>query len=313
MGLDFRQTVGGFLRESGDDVGLLAGLIGELSGVLDHVIEGGGGPDRLALAFGRVEQEQLPGPLPDGFQLLGCGEVQVRIADGGGVGVGQQGAQVATIQNAALRQLRPEDRGQRRQDIDVAGDAVARRAGGDASRPAHEARFADAAFEVGRLVARERRCRTAGGAVVGGEDHERVFIQELLAQGGHDLADRPIDLFDRIADGALRALALEAFGGRQRVVDHRVGQVEEERLGAFGAQELDRLLRVATRQLRLVWLGLDDLFPAVERERWVARAALLHVIAVGETEVVVEALTRRHEFREVSEVPLADHHGFVAT
>ena len=312
MRLELRQAFGGLLGQAGDDVGVLVGHVVEFRQVRGHVVERRRLPEGFPFAAGGVEEEELPRALADGLQFLGGREVEVGVADRGGAGVGQERREIPPVDDPVPRRFRAEDRGERRQHVDVAGDTVAGRAGGDVAGPAQDARFAHTPFEVGGLVARERRRRPARGPVVGGEDHQGVLIEALLAERVHDPADRPVDLLHRVAQEPLGALPFEALRRRDGIVDHRIGQVEEERLLALGPQELHRLLRVAAGQLGLVGLGLDHLLVAVERQRRVARAALLHVVAVGQAEVVVETLAGREEFRQVAEVPLADHHGRVA-
>ena len=65
---------------------------------------------------------------------------------------------------------------------------------------------------------------------------------------------------------------------------------------------------VLAGELRLVGVEREDGVPRVERQRrelHPLRVARPHVVGVGEAEVVVEAVARREEGRQVAEVPLA--------
>ena len=71
-------------------------------------------------------------------------------------------------------------------------------------------------------------------------------------QRREDLADRPVDLHDHVAEQARAGLALELVGDEQRHVRHGVRQVEEERPVLVLLDELHGPLGVPGRQLRLV-------------------------------------------------------------
>ena len=125
------------------------------------------------------------------------------------------------------------------------------------------------------------------------------------------------------------ALASKSIGGSQWNVNHRMGQVDEERIGLVFANELRCFGRVALRQRRLIgrifnnlvaahqWYLVTNRFGprllfghplakhAVLREASVLRVDC-HVIAVGNAEVRVETLLRRQERLAMAEVPLAD-------
>ena len=82
------------------------------------------------------------------------------------------------------------------------------------------------------LVAAAGRGRDALGAVVAGEDQQRVFRQPLLVEGGHDFPDHPVDFADEIAVQARPAAADESLVGDDRRVRRGQRQVEEEGVGA---------------------------------------------------------------------------------
>ena len=89
---------------------------------------------------------------------------------------------------------------ERRQDVGEVKALVADRAGFDPAGPVGDERHTDAALveaplEPAQLPRRveEGRIRAAdvvGGAVVAGEDHERVLLQAKHLELGHDAADR---------------------------------------------------------------------------------------------------------------------------
>ena len=107
-----------------------------------------------------------------------------------------------------------------------------------------------------------------------------------------------------------------------------VGEVEEERPIPVVVDELDGFLRVAARQRPVIDRPLDHV--AVPHQRYVpvlrlrivvsarviavvARHGHLHVVGERQTEPVVEPLTHGQELRQVSQVPLADDPGGVAS
>src|SRR5690606_21378309 len=101
-------------------------------------------------------------------------------------------------------------------------------------------------------------------------------------------------------------------------VDVEVGEVEEEGLVAVVADEAQGLIDVALGEGFLLGLFLDDLLPAEEgKGRMLADLAVAaelaaHVVAVRQTEVVVEAVPGGQEGGLVAAVPLADAAGGVA-
>ena len=88
-----------------------------------------------------------------------------------------------------------------------------------------------------------------------------------------------------------------------------------EKKRAFGrrlpADELDRLDEVAVGQRHLVGVGLEDFIVVQQRKRrelmpCVPGMGRLHVVAVGEPEIAVEAVISGEKRRLVAQVPLAD-------
>ncbi len=167
------------------------------------------------------------------------------------------------------------------------------------------------------------------GAVVGSENNERVVAEVVSLEGCEDFADGPIDLLHHVAEQAALGLAGELFTHVQRHVDHRVRDVEEERLVVVTVDEVDGVFRVPGGELAL-FLRRDfrDLdLPAVEeRQAGIARLAIRlagvrgqvigmerpHVIRVRQAEILVEAMPRRQELREMPKMPLAEDGGCVS-
>src|SRR6059036_3799662 len=99
----------------------------------------------------------------------------------------------------------------------------------------------------------------------------------------------------------------------------RVWEVKEKWLALVLLDEAQRFFRISARERCLVCGTLDDLLIAHQRHlevfdlrveyRYASLRSLriaVHVIAVWNPEVVVEAMARRQVLREVAEVPLAD-------
>ena len=135
-----------------------------------------------------------------------------------------------------------------------------------------------------------------------------LLVEAELLERLEDLARRPVQLLDHVAVAARwRSCRETPRPAIQRQVHGSVRQVEEEGPVLVGVDELDGLVRVALRRAVLVDRGLDDrLVRASAAAAGVLRLPVAHVVAVGDAEVVVEALPRGQELRLVAEVPLAD-------
>ena len=90
-----------------------------------------------------------------------------------------------------------------------------------------------------------------------------------------------------------------------------VREVQEERLGTVVADEPHALGRVALGERGLVGLLLQDRVVEHQRQRRevaVRTGLAAHVVGVGQTEEVIEAVVGRQEAGLVAAVPLADQH-----
>src|SRR6187402_3427292 len=102
----------------------------------------------------------------------------------------------------------------------------------DMARTPGDQRDAHAAFPRHSLAAAElARAALIPGAVIAGEQEERVLVEPVLLQRLHDLPHGPIQLADDIAVNAVGALAAERRAGRQRDVRIGMGEIKEERAG----------------------------------------------------------------------------------
>ena len=101
----------------------------------------------------------------------------------------------------------------------------------------------------------KRPRRAGGGPVVRGEDHQRLLIQIEFLKRTEDLADRPIELLDHVAEQAALATATELRRGEQRHVTHRVRQIHEKRPVPVLADKPDRLLGYSGES---AWPGRRD-------------------------------------------------------
>ena len=211
---------------------------------------------------------------------------------------------------------------ERREEVDGRGDGVVHRTGGDAARPPSEGRYAHAAFPGRALAAAERSSAATIGTlgeprtVVGREDHDRILIKALRAEGVEHLPDAPIDFFDPIAEATVLGFAGERGAWVDRGVDGVVGVIEVERLILMTTNEVDGFLGIELDHaaLTLPVHQLDDLLiPQEGDDRDLGLGRLLeHVVRVRDTQVVVETLPGGQEFRLVAQVPLPDHLGGIA-
>ena len=135
-----------------------------------------------------------------------------------------------------LREVRADDLRDRREDVDRHRRFAALAVRRDLPRPAGDERHPHAALPH-RSLALAQPPGAAGvvavaqpRAVVAGEDHERVVGELVLVERLQDLAHRPVDLLDHVAEQPLLALPLELVADEQRDVRHRVRDVQEERL-----------------------------------------------------------------------------------
>ena len=96
------------------------------------------------------------------------------------------------------RNLRAREVEDRPCQIEGRRDLVAGGPGLDPSGPAHDERYADAAFKGGALGATERaHVRGAGeAAVIGDENHQGVFLELVLLQGRQHPADLTVKIFE---------------------------------------------------------------------------------------------------------------------
>jgi len=165
------------------------------------------------------------------------------------------------------------------------------------------------------------------GAVVGGEEDEGVFLQFEATEGVHNLPDRPVDFHHDVSEEADSAFAFKFVGNVEWDVDHAVGEVDEEGAIFVFFDELDGSFGVLGGELLLVFpgdLGVDDFVFVDEGEVRPAFDSFFHgevedsgvvgphVVGVGETEVVVEAVLHGEELFMVAEVPFAIAGGRVA-
>src|SRR5262245_54452749 len=91
-----------------------------------------------------------------------------------------------------------------------------------------------------------------------------------------------------------------------RGVRHVVGQVEEERTVLRASNEAESFLRIASCEHVLICWFLDRLLVA-HQGRW------LHIVAVWNAKVVVEAVVNRAVRREMTEVPFPNTSCRIAT
>ena len=102
--------------------------------------------------------------------------------------------------------------------------------GGYPPRPAGEEGHAVPAIEALPLAAAEpTRAPLIPGAIIAGEDDQRVVSQAVPVQDGQKLAHTPVDLLYRVAEDAALGAVAERLRRVQRAVREGVREVEEER------------------------------------------------------------------------------------
>lgn len=164
------------------------------------------------------------------------------------------------------------------------------------------------------------------GAIVGCEDDECVVFDIVFAECFDDPPDGPVDFHQDIGEEAFAAAILKAAAGEEWHVDHGVRQVEEERLISAAIDEGGGFLGAESGEFGLIGggnCGIDDgvifdqrqVRPAFQsffhRQLSYFRMEGPHVVAVGQTEVLIEAVLERQEGEMVSEVPFAEAGGGV--
>ncbi len=310
-------------------------LRGEVGAFVDFLIEVVEARVRLCvvlrLAFGagvalRHERE-LPRALAHGLEVV-AGEVIVRLSWRVFALAKEQRGEVATVEHGLRRHFGSGDFQAGGMHVDGAGDGIAYAAGRDLARPPRERGDAHAAFPGGAFAAAQGtgaaaiRAFDEPGAVVAGEDDERVRVELQLAQRVEHTTDAGIDLLHPVAKAAVLRAALEGLAGMDGRVHSGVREVEEEGLrrvlGAWfwvlrclgAADELHGLVGVDFLDAVLVRLVEQALDLVIAHERHDAAAVharrFEHVIGIRDAEVVIKALLCGQKRRLIAEVPLAD-------
>lgn len=111
--------------------------------------------------------------------------------------------------------------------------------------------------------------------------------------------------------------AVESLTREQRDMRHGVRQIQKEWFLLMLLDEVHRPLGVAAGELMLVRHQLGNLVSLDERKRRIVAGLCRgverpHVVAVGEPEILIEALVDGQELRRTSEMPFAEHPGGVA-
>ncbi len=220
---------------------------------------------------------------------------------------------VLAVDLAVSRRLGAGEVSESGQHVECAGDGIAAGSGGDSAGPAGHARDSHAAL-VGLSFAASKRQVAAlpgtGRAVVGGEQDQCLLVDAAFVEGLEQLAHRPVDLLHPVSIETVSGLATEPLGRHQWQMDGGVGQIQEEGMRLVGVDELDRLLGVLPCDGGIFLDARGDRGEISDQRQRDLLA--VHVVAVGDAEVVVEALVGGHEVGVIAEVPLADGHRGVA-
>ena len=207
----------------------------------------------LSLAFGAgvalCHQRELPRALAHGLDVV-TGEVVVGFALGFFALAKEQRGKVATVEHGLCWQFGSGDFQAGGMHVDGAGDGTAHAAGRDLAGPPRECGDAHAAFPGGAFAAAQGTGAAAigafdePGAVVAGQDDERVRVELQLAQRVEHATDTGIDLLHPVAKAAVLRAALEGLAGMDGRVHGGVREVEEEGLVFAAADELHGLVGV---------------------------------------------------------------------
>jgi len=132
-------------------------------------------------------------------------------------------------------------------------------------------------------------------------------------EGTQDLAGVEVNFFDGVTVETVGAFSAEPAAGVEGVVDHCVRQVEKERAVFVSVYEFNGFFGVAFCESILDGGGFDDFFILHEWQRGISGFfSSAHVVAIWDSEVVVEAAAGWEERRLVTKVPFSDAAGGVA-
>ena len=233
-----------------------------------------------------------------------------------GVGTGlsgQDGPDVLAVEFPVPWWAGPGQVSQRGQYVDGAGDGLAAGAGGNPARPTHHARPAHATLVSAALAAAQGQVAALlgpGGSVVGGEQHQGLLVDIAVVQRLEQFAHRPVNFLDPVAVESIARLATKSLGRHQGKVHGGVWQVQEEGPGLVGVDELHRLLGVLPGDGRVFLDAGGENFQIPDK--WQRHVLAVHVVAVGDAKVMIEALISGHEIGVIAQMPFADAHGGVA-
>ena len=220
---------------------------------------------------------------------------------------GHQGEDVSAVQGAVTGERGASELCEGREDVNRSGNLLGDEAHGYAIRPPGDERNADSAVPGSPLHAAQTARRSAPrGAVVGSEDDQRLPVKIEFLQLRQDLAHGPIQFANDVGVQVMGSVGrVEVLRGGERLVRHRVRQIQKEGLVALGFDEAQRSLRIALGEGALNDRVLDDSIVLDKLDG-------AHIVRVEDAEIGVEASLDRKIIRDVPEVPFADAGGGVA-
>ncbi len=220
---------------------------------------------------------------------------------------GHQGEDVSAVQGAVTGERGSSELREGREDVNRSGNLLGDEAHGYAIRPPGDERNADSAVPGSPLHAAQTARRSAPrGAVVGSEDDQRLPVKIEFLQLRQDLAHGPIQFANDVGVQVMGSVGrVEVLRGGERLVRHRVRQIQKEGLVALGFDEAQRSLRIALGEGALNDRVLDDSIVLDKLDG-------AHIVRVEDAEIGVEASLDRKIIRDVPEVPFADAGGGVA-
>ena len=232
-------------------------------------------------------------------------EVKQRIALDLLFAAAQHGPDVDAIERL-VRQLAAAETSHSGKDVHQRAQRVRHTRLRDSAQPAHDERLANAAFISGVLAtAQLAGTSLVPRSVIAREHHERIVVQADLLHRAQHFAHAPVDLFHHVSVEAFLRPAAKLRRRAERYVRKCVRHVEEERRRLRLPNEPLRLLGVALRQ-RVERSGLlDNVGVAQQHSR-------SHVVAVGNSEILIKPAAGRQILNWTPEVPLADAHRLVA-
>jgi len=339
IGAGIAEVFAGLFCERGqafDDVGVLVGdvyafadvrlkIIQSEAGLLLNVVAGSAAGTWFVFQTAiRMRKMQFPFAAADGVQVTAPVKEQGFVRGFGSFFAAHQRPDIFAVDDAVLRNFSAREICDGGENVDGHCHLIADGACRDLSGPGHDAGLALSAVPGGPFAFAEWQCGAGviavgePGAVVGGEDDQRVFFEAVFFESLTNLADGPVDFHDHIAVESLLGFAFELIADEQRDVGHRVRDVEKERPVTTFVDERYGVFGIPGGELCLFFagdFGVNHGFVFDQREigKPFAGGGMKgpHIVGVGEPEVFIEAVSGGEELGQMAKVPFTVDGGIV--